>query len=64
MIRKKQLSYSSETSKEVSVNTFRTSNETGGLLWTQNFPISSFQKNLRYRCLFDAGVRRKPDDKM
>ena len=29
-----------------------------------SFPISSFQKSLRYKYLFDAGIRRKPFDKM
>ena len=47
-----------------SINTFRAINETGGQLWTQNFPISSFQKGLRYKCLFDAGICRKPFDKI
>ena len=47
-----------------SINTFQTSNETGGQFWTQNFLISSFPKGLRYKCLFDAGNRRKPFDKM
>ena len=39
-----------------SINTFRAINETGGQLWTQNFSISSFQKGLRYKYLFDAGI--------
>ena len=47
-----------------SINTFQTSNETDGQLCTQNFPISSFQKSLRYKYLFDAGIRRKSFDKM
>ena len=47
-----------------SVNTFQTSNETCGKFWTQNFPISSLPKGLRYKYLFDAGIRRKPFDKM
>ena len=44
--------------------TFWTNNETGEKLWTQNFPISSFQKSLSYKCLLDAGIHRKPFDKM
>ena len=47
-----------------SINTFQTRNEMGGQLCTQNFPISSFQKSLRYKCLFVAGIRRKPFDKI
>ena len=33
-------------------------------LLTQHFPVSSFQISLRYKCLLDAGIRRKPFDKM
>ena len=37
--------------KKNSINTFRASNETAGQLWTQNFPVSTFQKKV---CVVNA----------